>query len=149
MQSRVYRDKARAFEVWARQAKNTEAEAMAARIRIRAEKKTGELLAESKRRGERHPQGGDQQAKSRRPILSDLGISRDQSSQWQKLADIPEEQFEAALAEGRPSTAGILRKCGQARQVNAATIPLCPHCGQPWPEGGESFSPSETPQRDG
>jgi hypothetical protein len=69
--------------------------------------------------------------------LSQLGISRDQSVQWQKLADIPEEQFEAALAgPGRPSTAGILRKCGQARQVNAATIPLCPHCGQPWPEGG-------------
>jgi hypothetical protein len=29
--------------------------------------------------------------------LADLGITRDQSSKWQKLADIPAEDFEAAL----------------------------------------------------
>jgi hypothetical protein len=42
--------------------------------------------------------------------LSELGITRDQSSQWQKLADIPDEEFEAALRQpGRKlSTAGIL-----------------------------------------
>jgi hypothetical protein len=70
--------------------------------------------------------------------LSQLGISRDQAVQWRKLAEIPKEQFEAALAEpGRVSAAAILRKCGQARKAKAATIPLCPHCGQPWP-GGQS-----------
>lgn len=42
--------------------------------------------------------------------LSDMGISKDQSSNWQKLADVPEEDFEEALSSpGRPSTAGILR----------------------------------------
>jgi hypothetical protein len=42
--------------------------------------------------------------------LSELGITRDQSSLWQKLAAIPDEDFEAALCQpGRiPSTAGIL-----------------------------------------
>jgi hypothetical protein len=30
--------------------------------------------------------------------LSDLGISRDQSSKWQQLVDVPEDQFEAAVA---------------------------------------------------
>jgi hypothetical protein len=35
---------------------------------------------------------------TRAPTLTDRGISRDQSSRWQKLADVPEEQFEAALA---------------------------------------------------
>jgi hypothetical protein len=31
------------------------------------------------------------------PKLTDLGITRDQSSKWQKLADVPKDDFEAAL----------------------------------------------------
>jgi hypothetical protein len=30
--------------------------------------------------------------------LSDFGITRDQSSQWQKLAAVPQPDFKAALA---------------------------------------------------
>jgi hypothetical protein len=37
--------------------------------------------------------------------LSDLGITQNQSSQWQKLAAVPEPEFEAALAApGKPTT---------------------------------------------
>ena len=50
---------------------------------------------------------------SRRPTgstLSDLGITRDQSSQWQRLAAVPEPEFEAALAgSDKPTTNG--RRC--------------------------------------
>jgi N6-adenosine-specific RNA methylase IME4 len=111
------RDQARAFEVWARQALNKEAEAKAARIRIRAEKKTGELLREAKRSGQRRdatqgrPKASDDTTLIS-PVtkLSDLGVSRDQSSQWQQLADIPKETFEKALAADKvPTTQGVLR----------------------------------------
>jgi hypothetical protein len=50
------------------------------------------------RNGERHSGRGDQKTGSQdtTPKLSDLGISKDQSSKWQQLADVPEADFEAA-----------------------------------------------------
>ena len=44
--------------------------------------------------------------------LADHGISRDQSSKWQKLADVPEDDFEEALSDPRrtPSTANIVNR---------------------------------------
>ena len=44
--------------------------------------------------------------------LSDMGISKQQSSRWQKLAEVNEKEFESALAdpEEKPSTSGMIRK---------------------------------------
>ena len=47
--------------------------------------------------------------------LKDLGITKKQSWQWQRLASIPEEEFEAILAEEmtdppRMTTESILRR---------------------------------------
>jgi hypothetical protein len=72
-----------------RQAKNVE-----------AERKVGQLLKETAERGERDKPGGDRRSSSREPRmkLGDKGISYDQSSRWQALADVPEDQFEEALA---------------------------------------------------
>ena len=43
--------------------------------------------------------------------LKALGVSPDQSSRWQGLAEVPEEEFEAALAgKKKPTTKGIIAK---------------------------------------
>lgn len=110
------RDKARAWEIYARQAKNVEAERRACEIRLRAERKAGKLLKEMEKakgaaekgtgRGTTRSLGG---TASR---LSDLGVSRKQSAQWQKLADVLEDQFDAALIDPtrKPTTNGIIRE---------------------------------------
>lgn len=113
------RHKAKALEVYAKQAMNTDAEMRAIEIRMRAERRSGELLKEMKDNGERKGRGGTEAQMSRSttiaPKLSDLGITRDQSSQWQRLAEVPQEQFEAAFkAPTRPSTTGILAAAGKA-----------------------------------
>ena len=32
------------------------------------------------------------------PTLSDLGISKEQSADWQKMGEVPDDEFEAALS---------------------------------------------------
>jgi hypothetical protein len=70
---------------------DTQAERQVAEIRVRAERRCGELLKESKDNGTRQKAGDNRKtsnAATSQVTLADLGISRDQSSQWQKLAEI-------------------------------------------------------------
>ncbi|MGI9403062.1 MAG: hypothetical protein ACR2OF_00950 [Hyphomicrobium sp.] len=111
------RDKALAIERYCQQAKNTEAERRACEIRLRAERKAGVLLKDDE---ERAKAGNNQWSSSDTTTLSDLGISRDQSSRWQKLAAVPEDDFEAALAAPeKPSTTGIL---AQPKQMPRTSV---------------------------
>jgi hypothetical protein len=104
------RDKARAIEVYARQAKNVEAERQACEIRLRAERKWAEL-----KRKEGFAKGGEQYHSTPNTVsvvpektLSDIGVSYKQSSDWQKLADIPDEDFERAVRQPGATTSGII-----------------------------------------
>ncbi len=106
------RDQAIAFEVYARQAKNTEAERKACEIRLRAERKAGKLLKQmEKAKGALRRGNTASPREEETPTLADRGVSKKQSSDWQKLADIPEQEFEAALTDqtAKPTTAGIIR----------------------------------------
>lgn len=113
-------DKALAIEAYARQAKNTEAERQACEIRLRAERRAGQMLGEmNKAKG-----GGDQRSDHRShdarggpQPLADIGISHTQSSRWQKLAAIPEDQFEATFARSeKPSTTGLIAEHAKPKQ---------------------------------
>jgi hypothetical protein len=78
-----------AIEVYSRQARNIENEKRAIEIRIRAERRYGELLRDTnKAKGNQNDgQFGGRVTpppNSGAKTLSDLGISKDQSSRWQK-----------------------------------------------------------------
>ena len=97
------RDKAVALEAYAKQANNMEAERQCALIRVRAERKCGQMLRDTeKAKGSdvagRPDLDGRRELPANPPkTLSDMGITKDQSSTWQKLANVPEDEFEAAI----------------------------------------------------
>ncbi len=97
---KMVRDQAEAIRVYAFQAKNIEAERQAAEIRIRAERRWGQLYRDSEK-----PRGGDrgnQHTGGKVPqddlaTLDDMAVSKNQSSRWQQLADSSDKNFEKAL----------------------------------------------------
>lgn len=108
------RDKAKALEEYAKQAHNVEAERRACEIRLRAERKAGQLTKEvEKRPGTRTDRppvtitGGSTKSK----VLRDAGVTEMQARQWEKLADVPDDEFEAMLGDttAKPTTNGIIR----------------------------------------
>jgi hypothetical protein len=115
--------KARAFEVYQQQAQNTEAGRQACEIRLRAERKCGQLLRErEKAKGGAQPGVGRRGAAGMQSdgptALSDLGISKQQSSDWQKLAEVPDDDFEAILSKPgqKPIIAGIIAAHTEPKQ---------------------------------
>lgn len=108
------RDKALAWETYSRLAKNIEAERRACEIRLRSERKAGELLKQMEKAKAGPPvrnRSVDPTDYRGAPTLADLGISKQQSSDWQRLADVPDKQFAAALTDPdkKPTTTGIIR----------------------------------------
>ena len=115
------RDKAEAMAAYARQAKDTELVQWATEIKVRAERRAGQMLAEmpkaSGNAGLGRPKIGGNTIvppKSNDKTLADIGITKNESSRWQKLAAVSEEQFEHAVAAakevaGEVTTAAMLR----------------------------------------
>jgi len=92
------RNQAEAFRACIRLAKGSlEAANLAAEIKLRAERKAGEMLAAmEKSTGGRPTETGDTVS----PVsLESIGVSKKQSSRWQKEAKVDEDVFEEYIRE--------------------------------------------------
>jgi hypothetical protein len=72
-----------------------------AEIKIEAERRAGELLTEMAARGERRKQG-DKSKTSQRAMLSELGVTPDESSRFQQAAAAPADKFIDLLKKPSP-----------------------------------------------
>jgi ParB family chromosome partitioning protein len=103
------RDQAEALRIYIKAASDSlEAANSAAEIKLRAERRAGELLA-----GMEKPANHHQIVSSTKMVpLKDLGISNNQSSRWQKEAKVDEDVFE-----------GYIRECNnEQREVTQAGL---------------------------
>jgi N6-adenosine-specific RNA methylase IME4 len=97
---KTIRDKAVAMQAYARQAKDTTLITQATEIRMRAERRAGELLREMEKYKGAVPGKTGRKGKpllDTTPKLSDLGVTKTQSSRWQKLAALDADKFEAEI----------------------------------------------------
>jgi hypothetical protein len=133
------RAKAIALEAYAKEAMNLENERKCAQIRIRAERRAGALLREMAKNGQRATRGQGSVGRSGRKVMSHAatlpqhGISRDQSSDWQKLATIPEKQFEKELGSSLfPSTEQILNRVYPKKKEPSPIANVDPAAADMW-----------------
>ena len=93
-----FRDKAVAVQAYAKQANDYDLERDASIARVRAERRAGELLRDMDKAKGGNPQLlATDEGLDNPKTLSEMGLTYDQSSKWQKLADVPEDVFEEAI----------------------------------------------------
>ena len=98
-------DKAAAMQAYGRMAKDKTMEVDAAEIRIRAERRLGEMLTQQKAGPGLNSgnllRGSSKEPRDERPTLADAGIDKKLSSRAQKLAAVPAAEFEAEVGQWR------------------------------------------------
>ena len=125
------RDKAEAMAAYARQARDTELIKWATEIKVRAERRAGQMLAEMpKATGAKGvgPIAVPSCDRNQPPTLAEIGITKNDSSRWQKLAAVSDEQFEAAVAAakdvaGEVTTAAMMRAAKTDEEQNQEKKP--------------------------
>lgn len=153
------RDQAEAIRLYLRaQGAGLEMQNDAAEIKLRAERKLGEMLGEmEKNKGAATPLHDERAL----PKLHDLGIQEVQSHRWQQEARISEPEFETWIAEKRADkgelTSAGLRNLGMRLGRDGAEIAALPDgifdvilADPPWPYPNqfESWGPTSLHYRD-
>lgn len=101
---KAIRDKAERLRVYSRQVgESLDAQNNWAEIKLRAERRAGEMLREGKENGHRatpgRPEKTNQDDWFSKPTLAEIGITQNQSTRWQSIANIPEEEFEEVIQQ--------------------------------------------------
>lgn len=139
------RDKMEALRIYLRQQGETlEMQNACAEIKLRAERRAGEILSEMPKNG-----GGNpnllHDAISSPPSYKELGIEPTQAHRFQAIASIPETVFEQAIEETKAeqrelTSAGMHRLASRLKTPNPAVTPPLPagkyRCivlDPPWP----------------
>ena len=94
-----------------------------AEIRLYAERKAGELLKETDLNKGVQMDGSEVVRDDTRVKLKDFDITRDQSSNWQRIAEIPQEEFDKKITETKSegkelTTTGMLRTYQTWKRTN-------------------------------
>jgi hypothetical protein len=121
----TYLNKLKAISVWVvAEGKDAELQNIIAEQKLRTQRLLGELLIEAKRKGMRSTgqenlkNVGVEEYDSDKKILSDFGLTKDKSAAFQKIAAIPQDNFEEFINEKKQAvdnavaeltTAGALR----------------------------------------
>lgn len=121
------RDKAEAMAAYARQAKDQEMILWATEIKVRAERKCGELLRAVERSpGNRTDRTSYEPVTKYQQALNDNGLNHMAANRFQQLASMSPDHFEAAVATaketaGQVTTAFMLREAGKSRPSKKLT----------------------------
>jgi hypothetical protein len=130
---KAIRDRAEAVRTYAKLAGDLQLQNQACEIRLRAERRAGQLLVEMEKnhgtRGAGRPRKDGSRitqsraATAKAPKLEDIGVTKDQSSKWQRLALLVDEStFERALVQAREKN-GELTNAALLREIREVVTP--------------------------
>lgn len=134
------RDQAEALHVYSRrQHLAEEIQVEVAEIKLRAERRVGQLLAATQLNagargsGANQHQAAPQEVRSPEataPRLAELGVSKSQSSRWQAVAALPDDAFEShvagAKARGRDLSVSAVLSAARREEQAEAPAPTSP-----------------------
>lgn len=127
-------DKHAALASYAKQADDDQLQQFCIRIQARAVRRCGELLQTFQapkggdRKSSEYQSGGAPTVISQRRAAEQAGMSKDQEVQAVRVANVPEDEFEAAIEQLHPATVTQLAAAGRKPIVPAAdkTVAVVP-----------------------
>ena len=137
------RDKAQAMAAYALQIKNDDMYQWVKDIKLRAERRMGELLEEvGPNKGAATPKtdkisNAVTDSDRVKPTLAEIGISKKQSTDFKAIASIPEKEFEQAVTTGKETTASLVRRSPKKAKALAEAKekkPKKPKAAKPVPD---------------